>query len=171
MCAELVDTLAPVWPLPGPHRARNGWSEVGAHPLKRQVSSPTGPRPAVRAGLGAGHSVAGLTAYSAARVAIARSTDLCCELFIREGLVQGEIAAGLPPGAWPSWPTTGAWLPRSNAWSTFRRARRARPEELIYAFYDAKLPLTCSTWPASRPGGVRRPSARRPLLQLTRDLS
>jgi ATP-dependent helicase HrpA len=117
MVAELVDTsrlfgrclarIEPEW-----------LEEVGGHLLKRQVSEPHWSKASGAVRAWERGTLYGLTVYPRRGVSY-REIDpvLCRELFIREGLVQGEIAEARP-AAWPSWPTTGAWWPRSSASST-----------------------------------------------------
>jgi ATP-dependent helicase HrpA len=109
--------LAPVRPLPRPHRARvaGGGGRPPAQAAGLRAPLVEGQR---RGAAWERGTLYGLTVYPRRGVSY-REIDpvLCRELFIREGLVQGEIAEARP-AAWPSWPTTGAWWPRSSGSST-----------------------------------------------------
>ncbi len=169
MCAELVDTsrlfgrclarIEPEW-----------LEEVGGHLLKRHISEPHWSKAsgAVR-GWERG-TLYGLTVYPRRGVSY-RDIDpaLCRELFIREGLVQGEIAEGPARGM--------AFLAHNRrlvAEIERLEHKSRRPdvlvdEELIHAFYDAKLPpevLDLASFEAWRKGAEKKAPK---LLQLTRD--
>jgi ATP-dependent helicase HrpA len=144
--------------------------EVGGHLLKRQVSEPHWSKASGAVRAWERGTLYGLTVYPRRGVSY-REIDpaLCRELFIREGLVQGEIAEGPARGM--------AFLAHNRrlvAEIERLEHKSRRPdvlvdEELIYAFYDAKLPPRCSTWPASRPGASARRKGAPKALQLTRD--
>ncbi|HNE15939.1 MAG TPA: ATP-dependent RNA helicase HrpA [Rhodocyclaceae bacterium] len=169
MVAELVDTsrlfgrclarMEPEW-----------LEEVGAHLLKRQISEPHWSKShgAVRAWERA--TLYGLTVYARRGVSY-RDIDpaLCRELFIREGLVQGEIAEGPARGM--------AFLAHNRrlvAEIERLEHKSRRPdvlvdEALIHAFYDAKLPadvVDLASFEAWRKDAERKAPK---VLQLTRD--
>nr|WP_246262296.1 ATP-dependent RNA helicase HrpA [Aromatoleum evansii] len=167
--AELVDTsrlfgrcLAKIEP---------EWlEEVGAHLIKRQVYEPhwsktTGAVRAWERG-----TLHGLVLYARRGVGY-RDTDprLCRELFIREGLVQGEIAEG---------PARGMAFLQHNRRLVAEIERlehkSRRPdvlvdEELIHAFYDAKLPADVLDVPGFEAWRKQAEKAEPKLLYLSRD--
>ena len=169
MGAELVDTsrlfarclarIEPEW-----------LEEVGEHLLKRQVSEPHWSKASGAVRAWERGTLYGLTVYPRRGVSY-REIDpaLCRELFIREGLVQGEIAEGPARGM--------AFLAHNRrlvAEIERLEHKSRRPdvlvdEELIYAFYDAKLPpevLDLASFEAWR---KRTEKAEPKALQLTRD--
>ena len=169
MCAELVDTsrlfgrcLARIEP---------EWLEdLGGHLLKRQVSEPHWSKASGAVRAWERGTLYGLTVYPRRGVSY-REIDpgLCRELFIREGLVQGEIAEGPARGM--------AFLAHNRrlvAEIERLEHKSRRPdvlvdEELIYAFYDAKLPpevLDVASFEAWRKDAEK---AAPKTLQLTRD--
>jgi ATP-dependent helicase HrpA len=116
MVAELVDTsrlFGAASPASSPSGWRSGRPPAQAAGLRAPLVEGQRRGAAWERG-----TLYGLTVYPRRGVSY-REIDpaLCRELFIREGLVQGEIAEARP-AAWPSWPTTGAWWPRSSGWST-----------------------------------------------------
>ncbi len=140
MCAELVETtrlfgrcLAKIEP---------EWlEEVGAHLVKRQVVEPHWSKSAGAVRAWERGTLHGLTLYARRAVGY-RDTDpaLCRELFIREGLVQGEIAEG-PARAMAFLQHNQrlvAEIERIEHKS--RRPDVLVDEALIEAFYDARLP-------------------------------
>ncbi|HQA08981.1 ATP-dependent RNA helicase HrpA [Zoogloea sp.] len=169
MCAELVDTsrlfgrclarIEPEW-----------LEEVGGHLLKRQVSEPHWSKASGAVRAWERGTLYGLTVYPRRGVSY-RDIDpaLCRELFIREGLVQGEIAEGPARGM--------AFLAHNQrlvAEIERLEHKSRRPdvlvdEELIYAFYDAKLPpevLDLASFEAWRKDAEKKAPK---VLQLTRD--
>ncbi len=169
MCAELVDTsrlfgrcLARIEP---------DWlEEVGGHLLKRQVSEPHWSKAsgAVR-GWERG-TLYGLTVYPRRGVTY-REIDpaLCRELFIREGLVQGEIAEGPARGMAFLGHNRRLMAEIERLEHKSRRPDVLVDEELIYAFYDAKLPpevLDLASFEAWRKAAEKKAPK---VLQLTRD--
>ncbi|MCK6374539.1 MAG: ATP-dependent RNA helicase HrpA, partial [Zoogloea sp.] len=169
MCAELVDTsrlfgrclarIEPEW-----------LEEVGGHLLKRNVSEPHWSKAsgAVR-GWERG-TLYGLTVYPRRGVSY-REIDpaLCRELFIREGLVQGEIAEGPARGMAFLGHNRRLMAEIERLEHKSRRPDVLVDEELIYAFYDAKLPpevLDLASFEAWRKAAEKKAPK---LLQLTRD--
>ncbi|QTQ37263.1 ATP-dependent RNA helicase HrpA [Aromatoleum petrolei] len=169
VCAELVDTsrlfgrcLAKIEP---------EWlEEVGAHLLKRQVYEPhwsktTGAVRAWERG-----TLHGLVLYARRGVGY-RDTDpgLCRELFIREGLVQGEIAEG------PARSMAFLQHNRRLVAEIERLEHKSRrpdvlvDEELIHAFYDAKLPPDVLDVPSFDAWRKQAEKAEPKLLHLSRD--
>ena len=169
MVAELVDTsrlfgrclarIEPEW-----------LEEVGGHLLKRQVSEPHWSKASGAVRAWERGTLYGLTVYPRRGVSY-REIDpvLCRELFIREGLVQGEIAEGPARGM--------AFLAHNRrlvAEIERLEHKSRRPdvlvdEELIHAFYDAKLPpevLDIASFEAWRKGAEKQAPK---LLQLSRD--
>jgi ATP-dependent helicase HrpA len=140
MAAELVDTTR----LFGRCLARiePEWvEEVGAHLLRRHVFEPHWSKSSGAVRAWERGTVHGLVLYARRGVSY-RDTDpaLCRELFIREGLVQGEIAEG----AARAMPFLRHNLKLVAEIERLEHKSR-RPdvlvdEELIHAFYDAKLP-------------------------------
>nr|WP_230976842.1 ATP-dependent RNA helicase HrpA [Pseudothauera rhizosphaerae] len=115
--------------------------EVGAHLLRRHVYEPHWSKTAGSVRAWERGTVHGLVLYARRGVSY-RDTDpaLCRELFIREGLVQGEIAEG----AARAMPFLRHNLKLVAEIERLEHKSR-RPdvlvdEELIHAFYDAKLP-------------------------------
>jgi ATP-dependent helicase HrpA len=140
VCAELVDTsrlfgrcLAKIEP---------EWlEEVGAHLVKRQVFEPHWSKASGAVRAWERGTLHGLVLYAKRGVGY-RDIDpgLCRELLIRDGLVQGEIAEG---------PARGMGFLQHNRRLVAEIERlehkSRRPdvlvdEELIHAFYDAKIP-------------------------------
>ncbi|WP_298619892.1 ATP-dependent RNA helicase HrpA [uncultured Zoogloea sp.] len=169
MCAELVDTsrlfgrclarIEPEW-----------LEEVGGHLLKRNVSEPHWSKAsgAVR-GWERG-TLYGLTVYPRRGVSY-REIDpaLCRELFIREGLVQGEIAEGPARGMAFLGHNRRLMAEIERLEHKSRRPDVLVDEELIYAFYDAKLPpevLDLASFEAWRKAAEKKAPK---VLQLTRD--
>ncbi|WP_442769280.1 ATP-dependent RNA helicase HrpA [Zoogloea ramigera] len=169
MVAELVDTsrlfgrclarIEPEW-----------LEEVGGHLLKRQVSEPHWSKASGAVRAWERGTLYGLTVYPRRGVSY-REVDpvLCRELFIREGLVQGEIAEGPARGM--------AFLAHNRrlvAEIERLEHKSRRPdvlvdEELIHAFYDAKLPpdvLDIASFEAWRRDAEKQSPK---LLQLSRD--
>ena len=169
MVAELVDTsrlfgrclarIEPEW-----------LEEVGGHLLKRQVSEPHWSKASGAVRAWERGTLYGLTVYPRRGVSY-RDIDpaLCRELFIREGLVQGEIAEGPARGM--------AFLAHNRrlvAEIERLEHKSRRPdvlvdEELIHAFYDAKLPpevLDLASFEAWRKAAEQTSPK---LLQLSRD--
>jgi len=169
MCAELVDTsrlfgrclarIEPEW-----------LEEVGGHLLKRNISEPHWSKASGAVRAWERGTLYGLTVYPRRGVSY-REIDpaLCRELFIREGLVQGEIAEGPARGM--------AFLAHNRrlvAEIERLEHKSRRPdvlvdEELIYAFYDAKLPpevLDMTSFEAWRKAAEKKAPK---LLQLSRD--
>ena len=169
MVAELVDTsrlfgrclarIEPEW-----------LEEVGGHLLKRQVSEPHWSKASGAVRAWERGTLYGLTVYPRRGVSY-REIDpaLCRELFIREGLVQGEIAEGPARGM--------AFLAHNRrlvAEIERLEHKSRRPdvlvdEELIHAFYDAKLPpevLDIASFEAWRKDAEKKSPK---LLQLSRD--
>ncbi|MBI1905575.1 MAG: ATP-dependent RNA helicase HrpA [Rhodocyclales bacterium] len=140
MCAELVETsrlfgrciarIEPEWV-----------EEVGAHLLRRQVFEPHWSKASGAVRAWERGTVHGLVLYARRGVGY-RDTDpvLCRELFIREGLVQGEIAEGTARGM--------AFLQHNQRLVAeieriehkSRRPDVLVDEGLIEAFYDARIP-------------------------------
>ncbi len=115
--------------------------EVGAHLLRRQVFEPHWSKSSGAVRAWARGTLYGLVIYPRRGVAY-RDIDpaLCRELFIREGLVQGEVADG-PARAMPFL----AHNQRLVADIERLEHKSRRPdvlvdEALIEAFYDSKLP-------------------------------
>lgn len=169
MCAELVDTsrlfgrclarIEPEW-----------LEEVGGHLLKRHISEPHWSKAsgAVR-GWERG-ALYGLTVYPRRGVSY-REIDpaLCRELFIREGLVQGEIAEGPARGMAFLGHNRRLMAEIERLEHKSRRPDVLVDEELIYAFYDAKLPpevLDLASFEAWRKAAEKKAPK---VLQLTRD--
>ncbi len=169
MCAELVDTsrlfgrclarIEPEW-----------LEEVGGHLLKRHISEPHWSKAsgAVR-GWERG-TLYGLTVYPRRGVSY-REIDpaLCRELFIREGLVQGEIAEGPARGMAFLGHNRRLMAEIERLEHKSRRPDVLVDEELIYAFYDAKLPpevLDLASFEAWRKAAEKKAPK---VLQLTRD--
>lgn len=140
VCAELVETsrlfgrciarIEPEW-----------LEEVGAHLLRRQVSEPHWSKASGAVRAWERGTLHGLTLYSRRGVGY-RDIDpqLCRELLIREGLVQGEVAEG----SLRAMPFLQHNL-RLIADIERLEHKSRRPDvlvddELIFAFYDAKLP-------------------------------
>ncbi|MBD5804774.1 ATP-dependent RNA helicase HrpB [Azoarcus sp. Aa7] len=169
VCAELVDTsrlfgrcLAKIEP---------EWlEEVGAHLIKRQVYEPHWSKATGAARAWERGTLHGLVLYARRGVGY-RDTDpkLCRELFIREGLVQGEIAEG-PARSMPFLQHNRrlvAEIERLEHKS--RRPDVLVDEELIHAFYEAKLPegiLDLTSFEAWRKQAEK---AEPKLLHLSRD--
>jgi len=169
MAAELVETtrlfgrciarIEPEWV-----------EEVGAHLLKRAVFEPHWSKSAGSVRAWERGTVHGLVLYPRRGIAY-RDTDpkLCRELFIREGLVAGEIAEG--PARAMSFFTHNqrlvAEIERIEHKS--RRPDVLVDETLIEAFYDSKIPAdvldlaSFDTW--RKPAEKADPK----LLYLTRD--
>jgi ATP-dependent helicase HrpA len=140
MCAELVETsrlfgrciarIEPEWV-----------EEVGAHLLRRQVFEPHWSKASGAVRAWERGTVHGLVLYARRGVGY-RDTDpaLCREVFIREGLVQGEIAEGAARGM--------AFLQHNQRLVAeieriehkSRRPDVLVDEGLIEAFYDARIP-------------------------------
>jgi ATP-dependent helicase HrpA len=169
MGAELVDTsrlfarclarIEPEW-----------LEEVGEHLLKRQISEPHWSKASGAVRAWERGTLYGLTVYPRRGVSYRDiDPDLCRELFIREGLVQGEIAEG-PARGMPFLTHNQrlvAEIERLEHKS--RRPDVLVDDELIYAFYDAKLPpevLDLASFEAWRKE-AEKASAK--TLQLTRD--
>ncbi|MBP8133074.1 MAG: ATP-dependent RNA helicase HrpA [Zoogloea sp.] len=169
MGAELVDTsrlfarclarIEPEW-----------LEEVGEHLLKRQISEPHWSKASGAVRAWERGTLYGLTVYPRRGVSYREiDPDLCRELFIREGLVQGEIAEG-PARGMPFLTHNQrlvAEIERLEHKS--RRPDVLVDDELIYAFYDAKLPpevLDLASFEAWRKE-AEKASAK--TLQLTRD--
>ena len=169
MGAELVDTsrlfarclarIEPEW-----------LEEVGEHLLKRQISEPHWSKASGAVRAWERGTLYGLTVYTRRGVSYREiDPDLCRELFIREGLVQGEIAEG-PARGMPFLTHNQrlvAEIERLEHKS--RRPDVLVDDELIYAFYDAKLPpevLDLASFEAWRKE-AEKASAK--VLQLTRD--
>ena len=169
VCAELVDTsrlfgrcLAKIEP---------EWlEEVGGHLVKRQVYEPhwsktTGAVRAWERG-----TLHGLVLYARRGVGY-HDTDpkLCRELFIREGLVQGEIAEG------PARSMAFLQHNRRLVAEIERLEHKSRrpdvlvDEELIHAFYDAKLPPDVLDVPSFDAWRKQAEKAEPKLLHLSRD--
>ena len=169
MVAELVDTsrlfgrclarIEPEW-----------LEEVGGHLIRRQVSEPHWSKTSGAVRAWERGTLYGLTVYPRRGVSY-RDIDpaLCRELFIREGLVQGEIAEGPARGM--------AFLAHNRRLMAeierlehkSRRPDVLVDEELIHAFYDAKLPpgvLDLASFEAWRKDAEKKAPR---LLQLTRD--
>ncbi len=169
MVAELVDTsrlfgrclarIEPEW-----------LEEVGSHLLKRQLFEPHWSKTSGAVRAWERGTLYGLTVYPRRGVGY-RDTDpaLCRELLIREGLVQGEIAEGPARGM--------AFLAHNRrlvAEIERLEHKSRRPdvlvdEELIYAFYDAKIPaevVDLASFEAWRKGAEKKAPK---CLQLTRD--
>ncbi|MBL8443091.1 MAG: ATP-dependent RNA helicase HrpA, partial [Zoogloeaceae bacterium] len=140
VCAELVETsrlfgrciarIEPEW-----------LEEVGAHLLRRQVSEPHWSKASGAVRAWERGTLHGLTLYARRGVAY-RDIDpaLCRELMIREGLVQGEIAEG----SLRAMPFLQHNL-RLIAEIERLEHKSRRPDvlvddELIFAFYDARVP-------------------------------
>jgi ATP-dependent helicase HrpA len=140
VCAELVETtrlfarclarIEPEW-----------LEEVGAHLVKRHVFEPHWEKRTGQVRAWERGTLYGLVLYARRPVAYSRiDPGLCRQLFIREALVQGEVAED--------------YLRRARFLQHNRKLVRdieqlehksRRPdvlvdEELIYAFYDAKIP-------------------------------
>ncbi|NMG77514.1 ATP-dependent RNA helicase HrpA [Aromatoleum diolicum] len=138
--AELVDTsrlfgrciarIEPEW-----------LEEVGAHLIKRQVFEPHWSKAAGAVRAWERGTLHGLVLYPRRGVGY-RDIDraLCRELFIREGLVQGEIAEG------PARSMAFLQHNRRLVAEIERLEHKSRrpdvlvDDDLIHAFYDAKLP-------------------------------
>ncbi len=169
VAAELVDTsrlfarclacIQPEW-----------LEEVGAHLVRRQVYEPHWEKGAGAVRAWERATLHGLTLYSRRGVDY-RTIDpeLCRELFIREGLVQGEIAEGAARGM--------AFLAHNRrlvAEIERLEHKTRRPdvlvdEGLIEAFYDAKIPpevVDLASFEAWRKGAEK---AEPKCLHLTRD--
>ncbi len=169
VAAELVDTsrlfarclarIEPEW-----------LEEVGAHLVRRQVYEPHWEKGAGAVRAWERATLHGLTLYSRRGVAY-RDIDpaLCRVLFIREGLVQGEIAEGAARGM--------AFLAHNRrlvAEIERLEHKTRRPdvlvdEGLIEAFYDAKIPpevVDLASFEVWRKGAEK---AEPKCLHLTRD--
>ena len=134
--------------------------EVGGHLLKRQVSEPHWSE-GQRRGPGLGRAPVRPHGVSGRGVSY-REIDPACAASCSSARAWCRARSRRGPAAWPSWPTTGAWWPRSSASSTSPAAPTCWvDEELIHAFYDAKLPPEVLTSPpASRPGARTRRKRR-----------
>lgn len=169
MAAELVETsrlfgrciarIEPEWV-----------EEVGAHLLKRSVFEPHWSRSAGSVRAWERGTVHGLVLYARRGVAYADiDPKLCRELFIREGLVAGDIAEG-PARSMPFF----AHNQRLVAEIERLEHKSRRPdvlvdETLIEAFYDSKIPadvLDLSSFDAWRKQAEKGDPK---LLYLTRD--
>jgi ATP-dependent helicase HrpA len=169
VCAELVDTsrlfgrcLAKIEP---------EWLEdVGGHLLKRQVFEPHWSKAAGTVRAWERGTLHGLVLYPRRGVAY-RDIDpaLCRELFIREGLVQGEIAEG------PARSMAFLQHNRRLVAEIERLEHKSRrpdvlvDEDLIHAFYEAKLPaevIDLASFEAWRKSAEK---AEPKVLQLSRD--
>ncbi|NMG01050.1 ATP-dependent RNA helicase HrpA [Aromatoleum toluolicum] len=169
VCAELVDTsrlfgrcLAKIEP---------EWlEEVGAHLIKCQVFEPhwskaTGAVRAWERG-----TLHGLVLYARRGVGY-RDTDplLCRELFIREGLVQGEIAEGAARGMPFLQHNRRLVAEIERLEHKSRRPDVLVDEELIHAFYEAKLPEDILDLPSFEAWRKTAEKAEPKLLHLSRD--
>jgi ATP-dependent helicase HrpA len=169
MGAELVDTsrlfarclarIEPEW-----------LEEVGEHLLKRQISEPHWSKASGAVRAWERGTLYGLTVYPRRGVSY-REIDpaLCRELFIREGLVQGEIAEG-PARGMPFLTHNQrlvAEIERLEHKS--RRPDVLVDDELIYAFYDAKLPPEVLDLASFEVWRKEAEKASSKTLQLTRD--
>ncbi|THF60586.1 ATP-dependent RNA helicase HrpA [Pseudothauera nasutitermitis] len=169
MAAELVDTtrlfarclarIEPEWV-----------EEVGAHLLRRHVFEPHWSKSAGSVRAWERGTVHGLVLYARRGVGY-RDTDpaLCRELFIREGLVQGEIAEG----AARAMPFLRHNLKLVEEIERLEHKSR-RPdvlvdEELIHAFYDAKLPAEVVDLPSFERWRKQAERAEPKLLHLARE--
>jgi ATP-dependent helicase HrpA len=115
--------------------------EVGAHLLKRQVFEPHWSKTAGSVRAWERGTVHGLVLYPRRGVAY-RDIDagLCRELFIREGLVAGEIADG-PARAMPFFAHNQRLVAEIERLEhKLRRPDVLVDETLIEAFYDRKIP-------------------------------
>ena len=169
VCAELVETsrlfgrclarIEPEW-----------LEEVGGHLVKRQVFEPHWSKASGAVRAWERGTLHGLVLYPRRGVGY-RDTDpaLCRELFIREGLVQGEIAEG---------PARGMAFLQHNRRLVAEIERlehkSRRPdvlvdEELIFAFYDAKLPPDVVDVASFERWRKTAEQAEPKLLHLTRD--
>ncbi|HJV24827.1 MAG TPA: ATP-dependent RNA helicase HrpA [Aromatoleum sp.] len=167
--AELVDTsrlfgrclarIEPEW-----------LEEVGAHLVKRQVFEPHWSKTSGAVRAWERGTLHGLVLYPRRGVAY-RDIDpqLCRELFIREGLVQGEIAEG---------PARGMAFLQHNRRLVAEIERlehkSRRPdvlvdEELIHAFYEAKLPADVLDVPSFEAWRKQAEKVEPKLLHLSRD--
>ncbi|NMG45859.1 ATP-dependent RNA helicase HrpA [Aromatoleum toluvorans] len=167
--AELVDTsrlfgrcLAKIEP---------EWlEEVGAHLLKRQVFEPHWSKASGAVRAWERGTLHGLVLYPKRGIGY-RDTDpkLCRELLIREGLVQGEIAEG-PARGMPFLQHNRrlvAEIERLEHKS--RRPDVLVDEELIHAFYDAKLPADIVDLASFEAWRKQAEKAEPKLLHLSRD--
>lgn len=169
VCAELVETsrlfgrcLARVQP---------EWiEEVGAHLVKRQVYEPHWSKGAGAVRAWERGVLHGLTLYARRSVGY-RDIDpvLCRELLIREGLVQGEIADSALKSM--------AFLRHNRALVAdierlehkSRRPDVLVDDELIHAFYDARIPADVVDLASFEAWRKRAEKAEPKLLHLTRD--
>ena len=169
VCAELVETsrlfgrcLAKIEP---------EWlEEVGGHLVKRQVFEPHWSKASGAVRAWERGTLHGLVLYARRGVGY-RDIDpvLCRALFIREGLVEGEIAEG---------PARGMAFLQHNRRLVAEIERlehkSRRPdvlvdEELIFAFYDAKLPADVLDVASFERWRKSAEQAEPKLLHLTRD--
>ncbi|MFN3983990.1 MAG: ATP-dependent RNA helicase HrpA [Rhodocyclaceae bacterium] len=140
MAAELVETsrlfarclarIEPEW-----------LEEVGAHLIRRQVSEPHWSKAAGAVRGWERGTLHGLTVYARRRVSY-RGIDptLCRELLIREGLVEGEIAEGAARGMTFLQHNQRLVADIERLEHKSRRPDVLVDEQLIHAFYDAKIP-------------------------------
>ncbi|WP_084600566.1 ATP-dependent RNA helicase HrpA [Aromatoleum toluclasticum] len=169
VCAELVDTsrlfgrcLAKIEP---------EWlEEVGAHLLKRQGYEPHWSKTSGAVRAWERGTLHGLVLYARRGVAY-RDIDpgMCRELFIREGLVEGEIAEG-PARGMPFLQHNRrlvAEIERLEHKS--RRPDVLVDEELIHAFYESKLPADILDVPSFEAWRKQAEKAEPKLLHLSRD--
>ncbi|HRQ46358.1 MAG TPA: ATP-dependent RNA helicase HrpA [Rhodocyclaceae bacterium] len=169
VCAELVDTsrlfgrcvarIEPEW-----------LEEVGAHLLKRHVFEPHWSKAAGAVRAWERGTVHGLVLYGRRPVGYADiDPALCRELLIREGLVSGEIAEGPARGM--------AFLQHNRRLvaEIERLEHKARrpdvlvDEELIFAFYDAKIPENVLDLAGFESWRMKTEQADPKRLHLTRD--
>jgi len=140
VCAELVETsrlfgrciarIEPEW-----------LEEVGAHLLRRQVSEPHWSKASGAVRAWERGTVHGLTLYARRGVGY-RDIDpaLCRELLIRDGLVQGEIAEGSLRAMPFLQHNLGLVADIERLEHKSRRPDVLVDDELIFAFYAAKIP-------------------------------
>ena len=140
VCAELVDTTR----LFGRCLARiePEWvEEVGAHLVKRQVFEPHWSKSAGAVRAWERGSLYGVVLYPRRGVAYGDIDPvLCRELFIREGLVQGEVAEGVARGMRFLQHNQRLVAEIERLEHKSRRPDVLVDEGLIFAFYDAVIP-------------------------------
>ncbi|SIR35523.1 ATP-dependent helicase HrpA [Aromatoleum tolulyticum] len=169
VCAELVDTsrlfgrclarIEPEW-----------LEEVGAHLIKRQIFEPHWSKAAGAVRAWERGTLHGLVLYARRGVGY-RDTDpqLCRELFIREGLVQGEIAEGAARGMPFLQHNRRLVAEIERLEHKSRRPDVLVDEELIHAFYEAKLPEDILDLPSFEAWRKTAEKAEPKLLHLSRD--